>query len=108
MDSILNQSMHDFEHIAVDDFSTDQPIDILRSYNDERIRAIENEYKAIVSALNTGLTVYPSDYVARMDADEVMYAQLVDKQRKALHEDSSITTLFELKNFQAYSSHSTK
>lgn len=89
--SILCQSLQDFEIIAVDDFSGDDSVALLHSYNDPRIKVISNKNKGIVSALNTGLSSCQSDFVARMDADDVMHAQRLEKQFQALNTNSSIT-----------------
>ena len=91
LDSIFYQSLQDFELIAVNDFSTDKSVEIIRSYNDPRIRVIENKNKGIVPALNTGLSCCNSNYVARMDADDVMYAERLEKQYEVLNGDSDIT-----------------
>jgi len=91
IDSILAQSMQAFELIAVDDFSTDDSAAILGSYEDPRIRVIESTEKGIVAALNTGLRESRSEYVARMDADDVMYPQRLEKQLAAMIADPSIT-----------------
>jgi glycosyltransferase involved in cell wall biosynthesis len=91
VDSILRQSLPDFEIIVVDDFSDDASIDILRSYCDERIRIVENTAKGIVSALNHGLQCCRSDYVARMDADDIMSEYRLEKQLAMMLADDSIT-----------------
>lgn len=44
IDSILLQTFTDFELLIVDDGSTDDSCDIVRSYNDSRIRLIEISY----------------------------------------------------------------
>lgn len=91
IDSILRQSLSDFEIIAVDDFSDDSSIDVLHSYHDERIRIFSNTAKGIVPALNHGLQYCRSDYVARMDADDIMSEQRLQKQLAMMMQDDSIT-----------------
>ena len=43
VESILGQSLRNFEFMVVDDGSTDGSADILRSYHDPRIRVIHQE-----------------------------------------------------------------
>lgn len=80
IDSILAQSLTEFEIIAVDDFSTDDTARILRDYKDQRIRLVDNEHRGLVSALNTGLASCSAPLVARMDADDIMHPKRLQKQ----------------------------
>lgn len=91
LSSIFSQTLQDFEIIAVDDFSSDKSVEMLQSYNDERIKVIRNKSKGIVSALNTGLKFCQSEFIARMDADDVMRAQRLEKQFQVLSKDDEIT-----------------
>ena len=93
IDSILKQTLVDFEIIAVDDYSTDDSVAILEKYQDERIRIISNHQKGLVAALNHGLTYCRSNYVARMDADDLMYAERLQKQRDYLDSKSEVVML---------------
>ncbi len=74
LDSILGQTMTDWELIAVDDFSTDASLDILRkyAYEDSRIRVLSNNEKGITPALIKGYCESKGGYITRMDADDVM------------------------------------
>lgn len=49
IESILSQSFTDFELLIVDDGSTDDSVNIIRSYSDTRIRLIENKHDYIAS-----------------------------------------------------------
>lgn len=91
LDSIFRQTLQNFEVIVVNDFSSDDSLQIIGAYNDSRIRVIENSQKGIVSALNTGMRYCQSDIVARMDADDLMYASRLEKQYEALKSDAGLT-----------------
>ncbi len=69
--STLAQTYRDFELIIVDDGSTDGTPGIIRSFDDERIRVIEGRHDYIGS-LNIGLKHCHGEYIARMDADDIM------------------------------------
>ena len=43
IESILNQTFNKFEFLIIDDGSTDQSIEQIKSYKDERIRLIPNK-----------------------------------------------------------------
>ena len=71
LDSVLAQTFRDFELLIVDDGSTDDSVDIVRSYADPRIRLLLNRHDYIGS-LNLLLSEARGKYIARMDADDVM------------------------------------
>jgi glycosyltransferase involved in cell wall biosynthesis len=72
IESILRQSFSDFELLIIDDASTDRTADIVRQFDDSRIRIIRNAKNLkIVAALNLGLKEARGLYIVRMDADDV-------------------------------------
>lgn len=72
IDSILAQTLTDFELLVIDDGSADGSADVVRSYGDARIRLVSNEQNLKLTAtLNRGLDMARGEYVARMDADDV-------------------------------------
>lgn len=72
IDSVLSQSFQDLELLVVDDGSTDNSCDIVNSVRDNRIRLIRNQHD-YVGSLNKLLDEAKGKYIARMDADDVMY-----------------------------------
>ena len=72
VESVLTQTYKNFELIIVDDCSTDNSLDIIESYTDERIIVIKNEENlGITKSLNRALSVAKGEFVARMDADDI-------------------------------------
>jgi glycosyltransferase involved in cell wall biosynthesis len=53
--SVLQQSFTDFELLIVNDGSTDNTLDIINAFDDERIVVISQENAGVAAALNTGL-----------------------------------------------------
>ncbi len=84
IDSILAQSLGEFEVVAVNDSSNDESLRILREYKDTRISIIDSQTKGLVSALNTGLACCAAPLVARMDADDIMHPDRLKKQYEYL------------------------
>lgn len=82
IESILNQTLIDFEFIIIDDFSTDNSWNIIKSYsrNDSRVKAFENKKKGCFSARNYGIQLASSDYIAVMDADDISYPNRLELQ----------------------------
>ncbi len=69
--SVLNQTYTDFELIIVDDGSTDNSLEIARSFSDERIRLITQHNKGVSAARNTGIRAAEWPFVAFLDADDL-------------------------------------
>ena len=90
VDSIIEQELTNFEVVAVDDGSEDGSARLLEEYQDERIRIIKNESKGLVAALNYGLNECRSQFVARMDADDIMRPQRLLKQKNHLSMNTAI------------------
>jgi len=81
IDSILGQTLKDFEFIIVNDGSTDHTAEIIGSYVDPRIRLMSNKAKlGLPASLNLGLDVAAGEYIARMDADDVSLPERLAKQ----------------------------
>lgn len=82
VDSILAQTVTDFELIAVDDGSKDASKSLLESYarRDPRVRVISRPNTGIVGALNDGLEVARGEFIARMDGDDWVTPQRFEKQ----------------------------
>jgi glycosyltransferase involved in cell wall biosynthesis len=72
IDSILNQSYTDLDIVIVNDGSTDNSKNIIKSYQDPRIRYFENaQNSGIVVTRNRGLEEARGDYIAVMDSDDL-------------------------------------
>lgn len=96
LDSILGQTYQDFEIIAVDDCSTDSSASIIYSYaqKDKRIRGFQNASNlGVTKTLNYGILLSRSEYVARMDADDISEPKRFEKQIEFLDKHKDIYVL---------------
>lgn len=81
IDSVLAQIYSDFEFIIIDDGSTDDSFEFIKSYDDARIKLICNEKNiGLTRSLNKGLEFCKGEYVARMDSDDICYPERFEKQ----------------------------
>ena len=72
IDSILRQTFKDFEFLIINDGSADKTGEILKSYNDPRIKIINNDKNiGLTKSLNKGLKIAKGEYIARQDADDI-------------------------------------
>jgi len=93
IESILAQTLTDFEVIAVNDFSNDDSLRVLKGHGDDRIKIIDNQQRGLVSALNTGLGCCRAPLIARMDADDIMYPHRLVKQYQYMREHHDVVLL---------------
>jgi glycosyltransferase involved in cell wall biosynthesis len=81
IESILVQTHADIELLIIDDASTDHSIDIIKSFNDKRIRLIyHTQNKGIRDTLNEGIKMASYELIARMDADDISHPWRLQKQ----------------------------
>lgn len=90
INSVLNQTFEDFEFLIIDDGSTDQTVDIVQSYTDERIR-LEKRTHNFIANLNEGLMLSSGSYIARMDADDIMHTERLRIQFKRMELNPELT-----------------
>lgn len=91
INSVLAQSFKDFELILIDDGSTDNSLAIAKSFNDHRIRIYaDGENKRLPYRLNQIIQLAKYDYIARMDADDLMDVDRLKIQFEYLQSNSDI------------------
>src|SRR5437868_7134709 len=92
LDSLLAQTLRDFELIVVDDGSEDSTPAILKQYQikDARVRPIRIAHGGIVEAANAGIHAARSELIARADSDDLHLPHRLEKQVKFLAEHPEV------------------
>ncbi|MCB2425872.1 glycosyltransferase [Methylophaga pinxianii] len=92
IESILNQTYKEFEFIIINDGSTDDSEKIINHYKntDSRIRVISRENKGLVNSLNEGIAIAQSEFIARMDADDVSLPERLSIQYDFLSKSKEV------------------
>ncbi|HEX6702082.1 MAG TPA: glycosyltransferase [Gaiellaceae bacterium] len=80
LESVLAQTLAEFELLVVDDGSTDGTAAILLEVQDDRLRVLRQEPLGLVAALNLGIAEARAPYLARMDADDVSLPERLERQ----------------------------
>jgi glycosyltransferase involved in cell wall biosynthesis len=94
IESILNQTVTDFEFIIVDDGSTDDSLKIIQNYHDKRIHLIENKRNiGLTRSLNKAFKQAGGEYLARQDADDISWPIRFAEQLEYLEQHREVALL---------------
>ena len=90
VDSILAQTMTDFELLLIDDGSPDKSGEICDEYasKDDRIKVIHQENKGSVGARNAGLATAKGEYLAFVDSDDYVREDMLRKMVDVAERDN--------------------
>jgi glycosyltransferase involved in cell wall biosynthesis len=80
IDSLLAQTFSDFELIVIDDGSTDQTAQIVKSYTDSRVSLVSQENQGVAKAANRGFALAKGKYITRHDHDDISLPARIEKQ----------------------------
>lgn len=96
IDSVLKQTFRNWKLILVDDGSTDASLEIAKKYEktDPRIRVYsDGENRNLGFRLNQIPDLVDTEFLARMDADDIMHPERLEKQLATFREMPGIDVL---------------
>ncbi len=93
IESALAQTYPHVEVIVVDDGSTDHSAQVLARYAD-RVRCIHQENAGLSAARNTGLGMARGDYIALLDADDMLEPDYLQTLVPVLEENPEIGGIY--------------
>ncbi len=89
IESVLAQTVQDFELIIVDDCSTDNNVKEIEKFHDKRIKLIKHEYnQGINASLTDGINEASSDIICTVASDDMLCEDYIE----------SILNIFESEN----------
>ncbi|HWP93500.1 MAG TPA: glycosyltransferase [Thermodesulfobacteriota bacterium] len=89
INSVLSQTFQDFEIVVVDDASRDNTAEVIRGFNDKRIKHVRHETnKGEAGARNTGVINSDGSYVAFLDDDDEWLPEKLERQIEIFERDS--------------------
>lgn len=90
INSLLNQTYKNIEVIAVDDGSSDDTLEKLRSIKDKRLKVLTHENKGFVQSIRKAIEHTKGDIIAIHGSGDISYPNRIEKQLKVLKENEKI------------------
>lgn len=90
IESVLNQTYTDYELLVVDNASTDNTEEVVKSFNDKRIKYIKNETNiGMVNNWNKCIDLAQGEYLIIFHDDDIMKPELLEKEVEILEKDNN-------------------
>jgi GT2 family glycosyltransferase len=91
IDSVLRQTLQDFELLLLDDGSDDGSADLVAATQDQRIRLVRSDrHRGYAHLLNQGIAEARATLIARMDADDICHPERFAQQIRFLGQSPDI------------------
>lgn len=98
IESVLNQTHRNFEFIIIDDGSSDNSAAIIKQYaeKDARVLLHQQQNSGLPVTLNKGIRLAKADIIARMDADDIMLPNRLERQIPFLmnHPEAAVVSCY--------------
>lgn len=95
IESVINQTYKDWELIIIDDMSTDNSVEIIKTFTDDRIVFLQNEKNIGMAAnRNRALELAKGEYIALLDADDITTNIRLEKEVAFLDCHSDVDVVF--------------
>src|SRR4051812_16976309 len=89
--SILQQTVQDFEIIVVDDVSSDASRNVVQGFGDSRIRLYVNDHNmGPVLTYNRAVSLAKGEYISYLDADDWIEPQKIEQQQRYFRENPHV------------------
>ena len=94
IDSILNQTYKNIEHIIIDGASTDGTIEIIKSYGDKITTFISEPDEGLYDAMNKGITLATGEIVGILNSDDFYIDKHVIKRVVKVFQERGVDSMF--------------
>lgn len=95
IDSVLNQTLINFELIVVDDCSTDNTEELVKTLTDNRIRYVRHvQNRGASAARNTGVDAAQADYTSFLDDDDEYLPEFLEKTWECIQQHQNVGFLW--------------
>ncbi len=93
--SVLDQTYNDWELIIVDDCSTDSSVDVIKSFNDERIKLFINEKNlGLAQTVKRGVECATGDWIVFLESDDLITSDNIEKKVEIIKKYPDLNLIF--------------
>ena len=90
IDSLLEQSYENIEIIVVDDGSSDNSVEIIKKYNDNRINIYQKRNEGVSATRNLGIEKSNGDFLLFVDSDDYVSKDIVKVMLDKVNSENSM------------------
>jgi glycosyltransferase involved in cell wall biosynthesis len=99
IESLLQQTTHSFEILAIVDGGTDDSLAYLRSIRDSRLRILVQSNQGLTATLNRMLRECQTPWLVRQDADDISHPHRIERILSAIEHFPEAGMFYSLANY---------
>lgn len=84
IESVLGQTYRDFEVIVIDDGSTDQSLEVAKTFENKSITIISQPNSGVSTARNNGVNLAKYPYICFLDADDWWHPTFLEEMKRLI------------------------
>lgn len=84
IESVLGQTYRDFEVIVIDDGSTDQSLEVAKTFENKSITIISQPNSGVSTARNNGVKLAKYPYICFLDADDWWHPTFLEEMKRLI------------------------
>lgn len=84
IESVLGQTFRDFEVIVIDDGSTDQSLEVAKTFENKSITIISQPNSGVSTARNNGVKLAKHPYICFLDADDWWHPTFLEEMKRLI------------------------
>ena len=93
--SVLNQTYKDWELIIVDDCSTDNSVQVINSYKDDRIKLFVNEKNlGLQKTVKRGIENASGEWIVFLESDDILKPDNIEKKVRIAQKYKDVNLIF--------------
>ncbi len=93
--SVLDQTYNDLELIIVDDCSNDNSVDVIKSFNDERIKLFINKKNlGLAQTVKRGVECATGEWIVFLESDDLITPDNIEKKVQIIKKYSDLNLIF--------------